>query len=89
MVVGEGDNHDGTNDNLAVDDDGAFFDGVNTEHSGLGEVDAAKSAILYKGTGSALPGVYIPSATQLQVRPNIERVPKSQPLLHAPEITDM
>ena len=50
MVVGEGDNHDGTNDDLAVDNDSAFFDGVNTEHSGLGEVDTVRSAIVYRKT---------------------------------------
>jgi hypothetical protein len=40
MVVCERDDHDGTDNNLAVDNDGLLLDGVHAEHGSLGEVDA-------------------------------------------------
>jgi len=39
VIVGESDDHDGSDDDLAIDDDGSFFDGVHAQHSGLRHVD--------------------------------------------------
>ena len=39
VVVGESDNHDGSDDDLAVDDDRLVLDGMHTEDGGLRKVD--------------------------------------------------
>lgn len=39
MVVCECNDHDGTNDDLAVDDDRSVLDGVHTQHGSLWQVD--------------------------------------------------
>ena len=43
MVVGERDDHNRADDDLAVDDDGLLLDGVHTEHGGLREVDDGRA----------------------------------------------
>jgi hypothetical protein len=42
VVVCKSDNHDGTDDNLAVDNDGLLLDGVHAKDSSLGKVEAAR-----------------------------------------------
>lgn len=39
VVVGQGDDHDGSDLDLAVDNPRLLLDGVHAEHSGLGQVD--------------------------------------------------
>lgn len=39
MVVGKGNNHDGTDLDLSVDGDGLLLDRVESQDGGLGEVD--------------------------------------------------
>jgi hypothetical protein len=59
MVVGEGDGHDGADDDLAVDDDGSVGDVVHAEDGGLGKVDdggtekRAEDASVRDGEGSS------------------------------------
>lgn len=43
MIISEGDDHDGPDNNLAIDDDGPVFDGVHAEHGGLRQVDDRRS----------------------------------------------
>jgi len=45
VIVRQGDDHDGANDDLTVDNDRLLLDRVHTEDSGLGKVDAAVRTI--------------------------------------------
>lgn len=63
VVVRQGDDHDRSDHNLAVDDDGLFLDGVNAEDGGLRHVQAARGEHRRK---DASMGTYI-------------GVPKSEP----------
>lgn len=39
MVICQSDDHDRTDDDLTIYNDGTFFDGVDTENSSLGKID--------------------------------------------------
>jgi hypothetical protein len=42
VVVSESNNHDGSDDDLSVDNNRLLLDGVHTEDSSLGQVDTAR-----------------------------------------------